>query len=578
MSPIGSTGTFRTAERRPTSSRTPKKLRASQRDPRHRGDTATTHVGAERGSDGVVRRATRVCVLLGAVWLSPQTVGQALDAAQVRMDTATSATAKSDTGGPQEAVSSSFLIDLGPFEADPQALAVGPQSGPPLIGLHRPAPHAFSGDLVPQIMWSSAQGDESTRGAFTVCSRGAASIRVRVAARLPDAAVVTVFDGDRGSPRGPWTGAEIGEDGADGAWLPAQDGECVVVEITLAHAADAETASLWLRNVAHRFTGEELETAHAAAKRAKRTGTQANPQSRMPRHASAHRPQCPARYVSVCERLEPSNVVAAHATAVAHYHFETAGGTFLCTGTLLNDGRDEGAPRDPLFLTAAHCVSTHAEARSMDLAFDWIDRTCSPEPTKRLARPAQLLATAQEFDQTLVRLAAWPAPHSVVGRYALGWNASTVEAQTRTRTLSHPGGARLAYTAATVTGVRRQPVPVSDYGLVYNAIDVLELDGITEEGSSGERTGQGRGPRANRGRAFPRPQWHPIRGELPRFASPDRGLRRVPGFLSANRAVPLKRHRAGGTAAQRVQGAVGAALAGDARGVRADQLARGYGR
>lgn len=220
----------------------------------------------------VLRRATKVGVILGAVWLSPQTVGQSLDAAQVRMATATSATARSDTGGPQDAVPSSFLVDLGPFEEDLQALAVGSGDGPPLIGLHRPAPHAFSGDLVPEITWSSAHADESTRGAFTVCSRGAASIRVRVAARLPDAAVVTVFDGDGGSPREPWTGAEIGEDGTDGAWLPSQDGECVVVEVTLAHAGEAETASLWLRNVAHRFTGDELETARAAAKRAERTG------------------------------------------------------------------------------------------------------------------------------------------------------------------------------------------------------------------------------------------------------------------------------------------------------------------
>ena len=121
----------------------------------------------------------------------------------------------------------------------------------------------------------------------------------------------------------------------------------------------------------------------------------------------------------------------------------------------------------------------------MDLAFDWIDVSCSPEPEKRLGRPTQLLATAREFDQTLVRLAAWPPPHSTVGRLALGWNAEAVEPQTRTRTLSHPGGARLAYTAATVTGVSAVPVPVTSHGLVYNAINVLERDGITEPGSSG---------------------------------------------------------------------------------------------
>ena len=308
---------------------------------------------------------------------------------------------------------------------------------------------------------------------------------MRVAATLPDTAVITVFDGNGAAPREAWTGAEIAEDGADGAWLPAHNGECLVVQITLAHAQEAHAASVWLRNVAHRFTGEELETARAATRRTKRTQAPENGETAVPWHAGRHRTRCAARYVSVCERLEPLEEVAAHASAVGHYHYEAESGTFLCTGTLLNDGRDDGAPRDPLFLTAAHCVGTNTEARSMDLAFDWIDRSCSPEPTKRLARPAKLLASAPEFDQTLVRLGAWPAPHSLVGRFALGWDTKKVTRQTPTRTLSHPGGHLMAYTAATVIGVRRRPVPVSGYGLVHNVISVHERDGITEPGSSG---------------------------------------------------------------------------------------------
>ena len=121
----------------------------------------------------------------------------------------------------------------------------------------------------------------------------------------------------------------------------------------------------------------------------------------------------------------------------------------------------------------------------MNLAFDWVDSTCSPEPHKRITRPSQLLASAPEFDQTLVQLAGWPAPHSVVGRYALGWNAAAVASGARTRTLSHPGGARMAYTASNVTGIHEGPVHVGGFGRVYNAIKVLERVGLTEGGSSG---------------------------------------------------------------------------------------------
>ena len=108
MARTGNIVSSRTADSRATSSRSPRKLRSIQRDSRHRGDTGTTHAGAQPGSNWVLRRATKVGVILGAVWLSPQTVGQSLDAAQVRMDTATSATARSDTGGPQDAVPSSL--------------------------------------------------------------------------------------------------------------------------------------------------------------------------------------------------------------------------------------------------------------------------------------------------------------------------------------------------------------------------------------------------------------------------------------------------------------------------------------
>ena len=51
MARTGSIVSSRTADSRATSSRSPRKLRSIQRDSRHRGDTGTTHTGAEPGSD-----------------------------------------------------------------------------------------------------------------------------------------------------------------------------------------------------------------------------------------------------------------------------------------------------------------------------------------------------------------------------------------------------------------------------------------------------------------------------------------------------------------------------------------------
>ena len=430
-------------------------------------------------TDSIIKLSIVAAIVLASIAAAPIVAGQSLDAAPVRADG--NAVAKREGPVSRERTVPLLVVDLGPFEGGIEALKAMTGNGPPVTGLHRPVPSEHSGDIAPEVAWTGEATDGSVTGAFAVCSRGAQSVRVRIAARLPDEATLTVRNEEGGNARGGWTGADVAEDGEDGAWLPDQTGECLTVEVMLPRASDAEVSRIWLRSVAHRFTPEELEEAQAA-----QGGSQGSADQAVPKHGSGgHRAQCPARYVSVCDRLEPSVEVSRHATAVAHYHFESTGGSRLCSGTLLNDGRDGGSPVDPLLLTAAHCIASAAEARSMDVVFDWIPSECSPEPQKQVNGPSRLLASAREYDQTLVQLAHWPAPHTVVGRWALGWNAGMVEPGTRTRTLSHPGGAVLAFTAAVTTGVSRQPVAVRDYGLVYNSIETNERDGMTEPGSSG---------------------------------------------------------------------------------------------
>ena len=418
-------------------------------------------------------------LLLAASLVTPGTAAQSLDAARVTQEPLSSPPAASARS--VEIPTPSFLVDLGSFGGWLDVLTAALRERPSTVGLHRPVPTSDAGDLAPRLAWT---GDGPVSATFQVCSRGAQSVRARVAASLPAAADVTVFDSEGGTPRGGWTGATIAEDGANGAWLPAQEGECLIVEVMLPSPSDASSVKIWLRTVAHRFTEAQLAEALAIVS-ATAPQSRAGSPAVAPRHRGIHSPQCPRRYVSACDRLDAE--VTAHATAVAHYHYESAGGSYLCTGTLVNDGKDgrtPPGPLHPLFLTAAHCVATPAEARSMDVVFDWVADSCSPEPAKTISGPSQLHATAGEFDQTLVQLPRWPAAHSVAGRYAMGWNASPVREGVETRTLSHPGGALLAYTASVTTGVR-PPVPVGGYRVVYNSIGTFERDGMTEPGSSG---------------------------------------------------------------------------------------------
>ena len=122
----------------------------------------------------------------------------------------------------------------------------------------------------------------------------------------------------------------------------------------------------------------------------------------------------------------------------------------------------------------------------MDFAFDWLSSSCGRGAAKLFARPSTILATAREFDQTLVRLGDWPPRNDALNvRWYLGWNAENLASGTGAYTLSHPGGYWLAYTRSSVLRVNPRPVFVRDYGLVYHAIEVHQNDGLTEGGSSG---------------------------------------------------------------------------------------------
>jgi hypothetical protein len=58
--------------------------------------------------------------------------------------------------------------------------------------------------------------------------------------------------------------------------------------------------------------------------------------------------------------------------AVAKFYFQS-GGTYLCTGTLVNNTAQD---LKPYFLTANHCISTQSEATSMSLIWNYQSPTC----------------------------------------------------------------------------------------------------------------------------------------------------------------------------------------------------------
>lgn len=172
--------------------------------------------------------------------------------------------------------------------------------------------------------------------------------------------------------------------------------------------------------------------------------------------------------------------------AVARMIFTSGGGTYVCTGTLLNDSRSTGTP---YFLTANHCIATQAEASSIQT--DWFyraptcnSRTLSSNTARRLGG-ATLLYTTPGTDMTLLRLNNAPPP----GAFFAGWDANTQATGSSVVGLHHPRGDLLKASFGTLTGLSScaatSATGLQCSGSSGNFYRVNWSQGTTEGGSSG---------------------------------------------------------------------------------------------
>jgi hypothetical protein len=157
---------------------------------------------------------------------------------------------------------------------------------------------------------------------------------------------------------------------------------------------------------------------------------------------------------------------------------------YICTGGLIADGSDTGTRT---FLTANHCISTAAEAASVDIAWDGVASSCgagdASTRTKR-THGAALLTTSATSDVTLLRLNAIPA-----GRWYMGWSTRSLAAGTTLRRISHPGTEdggvyTQAYSSTIVDGGTSSCAALPRSSFVYS----LPIAGGIAGGSSGAPT------------------------------------------------------------------------------------------
>ena len=361
------------------------------------------------------------------------------------------------------------------------------------IGFGREIPAAYRDDLAPRLEWTTLS-DGTLISALSVTSPGAKALRIAVSAILPAGAELRFF-----SPAGsiqtfaPLTDHDFAPQTSElpadppleydplsqadesttvndplppdpPVWSPVIEGETVGIEITLPSSAALSTFSLYVNQVSH-FLQSTSEP-------------QYEPQN------LGHIDQAACSHIDVqCADVDEQASMTAKMTFI-----RGGGDSFLCTGTLMND--TDSNSFIPYFITAHHCISTQAAARTLVTYWDFERASCggsAPTTVTQLTGGASLLVTRSESDSTLLRLRSDPPPSSGQGRWYSGWDAGEVSRPTGVFGVHHPRGDLKKYATGTAESF---PFCLNDgHGgcgqNVSSGLRVLWSQGVSEGGSSG---------------------------------------------------------------------------------------------
>ena len=175
------------------------------------------------------------------------------------------------------------------------------------------------------------------------------------------------------------------------------------------------------------------------------------------------------------------------ASGVALIAFETSEGSYACSGTLLNNRRQD---LTPYFLTAAHCVDTEEEARSVTAFWLYQTQTCNGDLPDLRSVPqtegAGLISTLggadrPDGDMTLLQLEG-DLPDAIVFQ---GWDADPQPVGAQVTGIHHPRSDDWGFFKRIAFG---QIIPESVFGTTddtYFNVSYPVGQGYTEPGSSG---------------------------------------------------------------------------------------------
>ena len=285
-------------------------------------------------------------------------------------------------------------------------------------------------------------------------SEDAWGVRVHLESlRLPAGAELRVFNAEDPSEiQGPFDAASLGA--SDNFWTPSLFGSAVVLECRA--APGSSLPSFRITELTHRYVRLGEDTAGMAGK----AGTST---------ASAKT----AASCNIDVSCEPA--WATLSQAVAGLGTVAVIGELFCTGCLLNDLNE--TPKTDYFLTAAHCITSQAEADSTEFYWNYQTTRCkgaipNPSTVPRTVGGASILSTKSRDsgnDHCFMQLRG-TIPSGVT--YA-GWNSDPPAAGETLAGIHHPQG-----------DYKRISIGVTQ-GENANFRTVRWTRGVTEVGSSG---------------------------------------------------------------------------------------------
>ena len=362
------------------------------------------------------------------------------------------------------------LVPVGPLRA--------PRAGEPRrTGYGRDVPHTDTpAKTAAQLAWRPLAGG-GLAGQITFTSPKALGVRLGLLVRrlpaeatlrfyalsspatleVPAREVLAVLERNRAAGDGSAAGGLY--------WSPQVDGDSITMEVELPAGVPGGAVAVAVPRVWH-LCREPLATA--------------GPDRPLALGESA-----------ACEADVSCHPWSAESNAVARMSFVGSdGGSYWCSGTLLNDRASSGTP---YFLTANHCISRQAVASTLETNWFFRSSACNSgtlQPgTRTLRGGATLLWASAATDTAFLRLAGTPPP----GVTYAAWSPETVALGTDVAGLHHPRGdlQKISLGSVTAYGACRITDGSGNFSCSQAAqstgefLNVRNTLGTTEGGSSG---------------------------------------------------------------------------------------------